>query len=116
MGDIYYTKETFVSKKGEKALELLPMTPLCHHRLIVNIIIIMITTELHGTWPPLSVTYNSVDIISEFLQTYLNVITFASTKKLPNFEYCSAFSIYKEWKENINRNIHCKVNKITTIV
>ena len=50
MGDIYYTKETFVSKKGEKALELLPMTPLCRHRLIVNIIIIiMITTELHGT-------------------------------------------------------------------
>lgn len=46
----YYTKETFVSKKGEKALELLPMTPLCRHRLIVNIIIIiMITTELHGT-------------------------------------------------------------------
>ena len=31
-------------------VELLPMTPLCRHRLIVNIIIIiMITTELHGT-------------------------------------------------------------------
>jgi len=50
MGGIYYTKETFGSKKGEKFRELLPMTPLCHHRLIVNIIIIiMITTELHGT-------------------------------------------------------------------
>lgn len=41
----YYTKETFVSKKGEKALELLPMTPLCRHRLIVNIIIIIMARD-----------------------------------------------------------------------
>lgn len=49
MEGIYYTKETFGSKKGEKVLKPLPITPLCHHRVIVNIIIIMITTELHGT-------------------------------------------------------------------